>query len=263
MILLLTLKGFLDIISKDEKMFMEVFIVKAKKTIKAVVAFMLIICAVFSMAACKKKEEVSRDKLPNQYETNRYYFRQGYTDLWKINLQGENGYLVTDYEEQGLALQLIPYERTESKDDEGNVTYTPGTNIVEGVQYNVFCNWDKEGFSMTSSSNDISGMVMDESSNLYFNTLNYVENPRTNYLPNEEAQNATYNKMQWKQCEYTFTGDDGEQWKGVWNLLTKGTNYYVVSYEAHESKYDTYYADFTEMINDFKQIGFEEDESVG
>lgn len=213
---------------------------KVKKTIKAFVAVLLIACSLMSFAACKKEEEKSRDKLANQYESASYYFRQGYSDSWKINMQPTDGKLVPDYADQNLALQLIPAAE------------------ATGVQYNIFCNWNMEITSMTDSSTDIATKIMDENSKIYFNKINYLD-PRDEYVQADTASPVTYNKMQWNQVTFTYIDQDGDQCKGVWNLLTEGTDFYIVSYEAKADKYDTYFTQFEEMINDFKKIGFEKE----
>jgi len=214
--------------------------VKVKKTIKAVLAILLVVCALFSMAACGEEEEKSRDKLANQYESKSYYFRQGYSDSWQVTLKNDEGKLVEDYADQGLALQLTPTAET------------------SGVYYNVFCNWNVKDISMTNSSKDFAEKVMDEKSKLFFNRINYVT-PRDEYIQDEEYTQQTYNKMQWSQVNFTFIDEEGEQCKGVWLLLTEGTNFYVVSYEAKEAKFDTYYDQVKEMLGDFKKIGFEKE----
>ncbi|MBE7065763.1 MAG: hypothetical protein E7384_08145 [Ruminococcaceae bacterium] len=213
---------------------------KIKKTIKAVVAILLIVCSLMGFAACEEKEtEVNRDKLPNQYESKSYYFRQGYSDTWAVSLKNDEGKLVEEYADQGLALQLKPTAET------------------EGVYYNIFCNWNVKDVSMTNSSADFADKAMDEKSKIFFNKINYVT-PREEYNQ-DEKQVKIYNKMNWNQVTFTFIDEEGDQCKGVWNLLTEGTNFYVVSYEAKADKYDTYYAQFEEMIEDFKKIGFEKE----
>lgn len=213
---------------------------KVKKIIKAVVAILLIVCSLMSFVACGEKEtEVNRDKLPNQYESKSYYFRQGYSDEWTIALSGTEGKLVEDYADQGLALQLKP--AAEEK----------------GVYYNVFCNWNVKDISMTNSSSDFADKVSDEKSKLFFNKLNYVT-PREEYIQEEKTQ-VIFNKMNWNQVEFTFIDEEGDQCKGVWNLLTEGTNFYIVSYEAKAEKFDTYKDQYKTMIEDFKKIGFEKE----
>lgn len=183
---------------------------------------------------------LNRDKLLNQYETKNYYFRQGYSSDWKISLAPIDGKLVEEYADQGLALQLVP------------------KNETSGVCYNVFCNWAKP-ISMTNDADDIVMMVMDIDGKLAFNKINYVE-PRYEYIQTfESSVERVYNKMMWHQVEFSFINGDGEQCKGVWNLLADGTNFYIVSYEATADKFDIYYADFEEMVNDFKKIGFEKE----
>lgn len=182
----------------------------------------------------------NRDNLPNQYETKSYYFRQGYSTDWRISLSAVDGKLVEEYVDQGLALQLVP----------GNET--------SGVCYNVFCNWAKP-ISMTYDADDIAMMIMDIDGKLAFNKINYVE-PRYEYIQTStSAVERVYNKMMWRQVEFSFINGDGDQCKGVWNLLVDGTNFYIVSYEATADKFDIYYADFEEMVNDFKKIGFEKE----
>ncbi len=233
---------------------------KAKRTIKSVIALMLVLCAVLSFAACKKEQEKSDGKLANQYHSQKYYFRQGYTENWKVKLSGTDGAFVEDHADQKLALQLVPFEK--STDSEGKVTV--GTTEAVGVQYNVFCNWGT-GTSLVSSQNDIVKNVMDEDKRMYFfNNVNYIDVTRDSYRQTvEEAKSVTYNDLQWQQVTFEFVGEDNVQWKGIWNLLTNGVNYYIVSYEAHADKYATYEADFLEMIDDFKKVAMEQDNKVG
>lgn len=214
---------------------------KIKKIMRAFVAVLLIACSLFAVVGCDSEPEaVNLDKLPNQYETKNYYFRQGYSNEWEISLQPQDGKLVPDYENQGLALQIVP------KAEES------------GVYYNVFCNWNKD-IGMTNSAEVIAEKVMNENSNLNFNKINFVEERDEYQVTSETPAKKIYNKKTWNQVEFTYIDKDGEQCKGVWNLLTDGTNYYVVSYEAKEAKFSTYFAAFEEMIDDFKKVGFEKE----
>lgn len=214
---------------------------KIKKFMKAFVAVLLIACSLFAFVGCDEEVEVNQDKLPNQYETKNYYFRQGYSDDWQLSLKPEDGKLVPDYENQGLALQIVP--KAEEK----------------GVYYNVFCNWNKD-IGMTNSAEVIAEKVMSDNSNLSFNRLNFVEERDEYTVTSEAPAKVIYNKKTWNQVEFTFIDQDGEQCKGVWNLLTDGTNYYVVSYEAKADKFDTYFTAFEAMIDDFKKVGFEKEQ---
>lgn len=221
---------------------------KVKKMIKALVAVLLIACSLFSFVACSDEPapNANPDQLKNQYETKRYYFRQGYEDSWKVKLEcsddpASETKLVPGHEEQGLALQLVPKDAPENS-----------------VSYNVFCNWNK-GVGMVTSSADLAKKVMDAEDKLFFNELNFIDEIRDPYNQDADIVEKDYNEMPWCQVSFTYNDGDGDPCKGVWNLLADGENYYIVSYEGKEAEFDKYFADFEKMIEDFKKASWEKE----
>ncbi len=193
--------------------------------------FALIGCMVLSFFGCKKDESGPTHLFETQVENWGYYFQQGVPDTWKFK---ENKDDMLD-ESTGLCFQSYPEEA------EGNVVYSIYSYYHGVVRASVetFANW-----------------TMNSEHTIYFNKyfLDADGEPRENYSASEEAQVQIYNRIQSRSVQYTFV-KDGEDWKGVYNVLGSGTNdLIVITYEAKADVYDTYFDTYKECMNDFRLL---------
>ncbi len=227
------------------KNYLEGFIVRNKSIIKSILALVLVVASIFTMVACKKEVvEEKTQELPNIVESKRHYYQQGYLDSWTVVKQGQDGHLFD--EATGLLIQLAP-----AKDGKA----------VENVQYNVWIH-GSEKIGLTTSRNDLIKLITnDTNADFAFNKINVVEEgkERESYAQQGEPSRFTgkYSKLQFDKVEYTYTRD-GNDWKGIYYITwANDSKYFVVSYEAEASVFDTYKADAEETIGDFRKEGWE------
>ena len=239
-----------------------------KKLISIVVASLLVVCFAVALFGCKPKTLHFIDEngvLPNQYENLRYYFQQGYRPDWTITRMDADKRILD--RDTGLILVMAPLVST--IDADGNVTVeeevitdadgnqTKVQKLVDGVEYCVYFH-NGEGITMTTSRNDVVKWLQDPESKFYFNNKHYNGSPRETFLEKGDPEifTARYSKLQFSTVAYTFT-KDGENWRGVYNIVMQGVEYFIVTFEAKAELYDKYYDAYYETIGDFRMKGWE------
>ena len=232
-----------------------------KSILKSGLLFILAIIMTVSLFACNndKGQAKPNGELPSQLKNERYYFQQGYRTDWKINVADPSGYLVDT--ETNLVLQLVPAEGREV-DEEGKVI-NEGTAIA-GVEYTIYAyksnehQGDAQKINMTSTPSEVISWIMDENNGFYFNSRFYVDSPRDTFMqrPDVTTYTAKFSKLQFLQISYTFTRD-GEDWRGIYNFVMKGQDFFIVTFEAKADLYEQYEAQYNETIGDFRKVGWE------
>ncbi|MBQ7445535.1 MAG: hypothetical protein IJS71_06335 [Clostridia bacterium] len=240
---------------------------KTMKYLKAVIASLLVLACVLSLLACNKKPSKQNDDgvLPQQHINQRYYFQQGYRTDWDVLEVDADKYMLD--RDTGLVMVLAPVET--EKDDEGNdvpvkvITKDADGNdveshkAIEGVEYCIYY-YNGEGVYMTTSRADIVGWLSDPSSKHYFNSKHFRGAPRETYLTKDDPilYTAKWSKLQFTSQTYTFT-KDGEDYRGIYNIVMSGLEYFVITFEAKADLYDYYYEYYEETIGDFRKKGWE------
>lgn len=132
------------------------------------------------------------------------------------------------------------------------------SDFLEGVEYTVYYNVSKK-INMTSTQAEVLSWIMDEDNeDFFFNTVHYDNSARETFMTKGEptTYTAKYSKLQFKQVSYTFTRD-GEDWQGIYSLVMKGREYFIITYEAKVDLYTKYETQFKETIGDFRKVGWE------
>lgn len=219
-----------------------------KSIFKSVLAIVLVIASVFTLFGCNRDPEVIGDPLTNgqwanQVENKVWYYKQGYMDTWEIANEAVGSTPINV--DTGLVLQLVP---TANKTD---------------VAYNVYCH-EQAPLSMQDSEADIASYIFDENrEEFFFNLNNYVDEPRAAFVLNSSEPvtiTAKYSKLQLQEVEYRYT-KDGEDWNGIYcSVFSKGSAYFVITFEAKASVFDQYKADYLDLVGDFRKAGWETSE---
>lgn len=202
-----------------------------RNVMKRVALFALVACMVFAFFGCKKEETGPKVIFEKQVENWGYYFQQGVPDDWDF-VQNENKMLNTN---TGLCFRAFP------KADQDNVSFSIYSYYHGKVVVSVedFANW-----------------TMDSENAIYFNSyfLSDTDEVRDTYIASEKSEIQNYNKIASRSVTYTFV-KDGEDWKGVYNVLGSGPNdLIVISFEAKADVYDTYATQYTDMMKDFRLL---------
>jgi len=200
---------------------------------KIVLAVLLIAVAVSSLACKKVIEEVG--VLPNQVKNHRYYYQQGYDNDWDAQAD-QNEFMLDDA--TGLLFKANPKAAPDK------------------VEYRVY--FKQQLYTGLGVSTDAIGYIMNENHPYYFNRAFIYEDgsARESFISAENWEDARYNKMQFYHVSYTFV-KNGEPWKGVYNMIMKANDCFVITFEAAETEFDLYKEDYNELMSDWRKLGWE------
>jgi len=224
--------------------------VQIKNVIKTICVFSLVFVMAGMMFGCNPKVEESEYKLPDQYYNIKYYFDQGfYGESTK-----EKNTAKWTLEAKTTGLMYTPDEKP---GNEGLVTEIYPTDDQASASYRVY--YYKSTFVMTATAKDEANKLIKD------NFMNTFIGNHTDFAFDfsanggvQESTIVTYNDLQYRLLNYTFT-KDGVAYKGNAYFLLDGWNCYLVVNEVAADKVDTYSPIFIEMIKEFRLEPFESD----
>ena len=178
----------------------------------------------------------SEGVLPSQYSNSKYSFKQGYRSDWKVAESDSEGDMLDS--STGLVAVFTPANET-------------------GAEYCIYyCSG--EGFTSSSSLDDVVEMMTDSENSLYFNNKFCHSSSRYNYKKTSSPKTVEgkYNKLEFYSVTYSFQ-KDGEEWKGIFNVTKNGAGIFVVTFEAKADLYARFEQCFIDQLNAFRKPGWE------
>lgn len=227
----------------------------------------LALLMVFSFVGCKEEKtpdyKEEKTLFETQYENSRYYCQQGYdANTWDVK-EGNNKYYlknITEYAD-GTAVNY---------NDCGLVAQFSPKAAADKATYSIYSL--KGNFMRATLSDILMGLVGKNSYKFEFNNLFLADEentPRNAFvwtIDVEDTQESlkettkSYNKLNFQQVPYTFTVD-GVNWKGMMLVTLGKEGFYVITLEMEANTWDTYYAEMEKMLNDFRMLGWETENS--